>query len=354
MRGVDEVLAEAAAAYGPGLRTAVADLPEVVRGAVELHFGWRSADGTGAERGRGESTATVAGKGVRPALALLSCEALGGRAEAGLAAAVAVELVHNASLIHDDVVDGDEVRRDRPALWTELGVPAAVLAGDALFFLAIQVLDRAAGRGGAGRAPGGVAGGIVGVLTGALLDLVEGEYRDTLMDGGSTAGAAEAWAVASGKTGALIAASCELGALAAGAEPAQVGHMRAFGRQVGAAFQLVDDLLGIWGDPARTGKPTGSDLAARKKTLPVMAALASDTPAGAELRALYGRPGPLSPDEIARATCWVEDAGGRAWAMAEAELRVRQGIAALRAAGPAPVPAAELTALAGFLLHRDS
>ncbi|WP_308378063.1 polyprenyl synthetase family protein [Streptomyces sp. ISL-98] len=284
------------------------------------------------------------GKAIRPALALAACEAVGGERAAGIPAAVAVELVHNASLLHDDIIDGDRLRHGRPALWALLGVPAGILTGDALFFLSVQVLSEAP-------PPLGTLG--VGRLTLAVQELVHGEYVDTLLESRPTASVSECAAMAGGKTGALIAASCALGALAGEAGPEREEHLREFGAHVGAAFQLIDDVMGIWGDPKQTGKPAGADLAARKKTLPVAAALAADHPAGRALTERYAHHGPLSPAEIRQTAQWVEEAGGRAWAARQAARHREQALSHLTAARPAPTAAAELAALADFVTHRD-
>ncbi|MEU9113273.1 polyprenyl synthetase family protein [Streptomyces sp. NPDC048483] len=284
------------------------------------------------------------GKAVRPALALLACEAVGGERLQGVPAAVAVELVHNASLLHDDIIDGDRLRRGRPALWALLGVPAGILAGDALFFLAVQVLADA---------PPPLDGRGARQLTAAVQELIGGEYTDALLETRSAVSLADCTAMAADKTGALIAASCALGALAGGAGMTRVGHLRAFGAHVGVAFQLVDDLLGIWGDPARTGKPARSDLASRKKSLPVAAALASDGAAGRELSRLYDRREPLSQAQLERAAELVEAAGGRAWAAGEARRHIGAALDSLHAADPARTPAQELTALAQLITDRD-
>ncbi|MFE0063142.1 polyprenyl synthetase family protein [Streptomyces sp. NPDC059003] len=336
VRDARQILRDTGRETFPVLRAAADRLPAGIRHPVGVHFGWWDQAGRPLENS--------AGKAVRPALALLACEAVGGARSAALPAAVAVELVHNASLLHDDIIDGDRLRRGRPALWALSGVPAAILAGDALFFLAVQAVSEA---------PPPLDGAGPGLLTAAVQDLIDGEYTDTLLEGRSAVSVEECVAMAAGKTGALIAVSCALGALAGGADAERVGHLRAFGAHVGAAFQLVDDLLGIWGDPARTGKPAGADLAARKKSLPVTAALATDGAAGRELSLLYADPGPLSPAELARAAQLVEAAGGRFWAAQEADRHIQQALAQLTAARPGEVAAAELTALAHLISSRN-
>ncbi|WP_020636141.1 polyprenyl synthetase family protein [Amycolatopsis alba] len=158
--------------------------------------------------------------------------------------------------------------------------------------------------------------------------------------------------MAAGKTAALLNAACGLGALLGGGTPAQVQCLHQSGEHLGMAFQLVDDLLGIWADPAVTGKPVGADLAVRRKSLPVVAALDSATDAGEELAALYRLDRPLSAKEIARATDLVEQAGGRSWAQQRAEYHLDQALRSLRQADPAPVGATALSTLAGTLAHR--
>jgi geranylgeranyl diphosphate synthase type I len=302
------------------------------------HFGWPAtmdADGLVSPGG---------GKALRPALVLLCCQAMGGQEAAGLPAAVAVELLHNASLLHDDIIDGDRTRRGRPALWATAGVPAAILTGDALLFLAIQTLAQTGG-------PLLTTG--VEVLIGAAQQLISGEYADVLLAEQTTAQLKETQAMAQAKTGALIAMACRLGALAAGADIRRVEHFGAFGALVGEAFQLTDDLLGIWGDPIQTGKPVGSDLRARKKSLPVSYALASAGPAGRELAELYARPTPLTDEEVAHAARLVEEAVGREWSEHRAVRRTTQALRFLEAAQPEPVVAQEITELVSLLTRRD-
>jgi geranylgeranyl diphosphate synthase type I len=159
--------------------------------------------------------------------------------------------------------------------------------------------------------------------------------------------------MAQAKTGALLGAACALGAQYAGAGAEAVEAMDAFGREVGLAFQLVDDLIGIWGDPAVTGKPAGSDLAARKKSLPVVAALASPGPAAAELAALYRTPGALSPQQIHAAADAVDRAGGRAWAHLQAADHMSAAIDHLTRAAPDLDAAGDLLTLVELVTRRD-
>jgi geranylgeranyl diphosphate synthase type I len=159
--------------------------------------------------------------------------------------------------------------------------------------------------------------------------------------------------MAAGKTAALIAGACALGAISAGARPVQVTDLRAFGHHLGLAFQIVDDLLGIWGDSRTTGKPAGADLRSRKKSLPVVAALASGTRAGDDLAVLYHRNGPLTDAELAQTARLIEEAGGREWAEREADRQRRHASRHLAAAALDLDGARVLLSLADLVTHRD-
>jgi geranylgeranyl diphosphate synthase type I len=159
--------------------------------------------------------------------------------------------------------------------------------------------------------------------------------------------------MAQAKTGALMGCACALGALSASDDERSIGPARAFGEQLGFAFQLIDDILGIWGDPAVTGKPVHSDLSSRKKSLPVVAALTSGTEAGSELAALYGGTGPLPDDDLASAVALVTAAGGRRWAEAEASRQLEGALAELHGFGVSARATAELEALARLVTTRD-
>ncbi|RMI46648.1 polyprenyl synthetase family protein [Actinomadura harenae] len=306
-------------------------MPDSMARIAAYHFGWEDAEG--------EPARADGGKVLRPALTLLCAEAVGGTAQAALPAAVAVELVHNFSLLHDDVMDGDLTRRHRPTAWNVFGAGAAILAGDALLARALELL--------AGPGEG------VAVLSRAVLELVEGQSSDMSFERRSDVGLAECVQMADRKTGALIGASCGLGALVGGGSAERAARLTAFGHRLGLAFQLVDDLLGIWGDPATTGKAAHSDLRSRKKSLPVVAALTSGTAAGGELAALYHQDRPLGDAERVRAAELVEAAGGREWARARAAELVDEALAELDASRPVGAAADHLRDLAGLVTTRD-
>ncbi|AEW97379.1 MULTISPECIES: polyprenyl synthetase family protein [Streptomycetaceae] len=315
----------------PELRAAVARFAAPVRTVAGYHFGWWD------EAGR--ATQVGWGKGIRGALVLSGARALGGRVSEAVPVAAAVELVHNFSVVHDDVMDGDRTRRGRATAWSVFGARRAVSAGDAMLAAAWDL----------------VAGGYPAAreLSDALRALVAGQSADLTFEGRDDVGLAECVAMAAGKTASLLAAAGALGALAAGAEPARVAALRRFGHHLGLAFQLVDDLLGIWGDPAVTGKASGADLRRRKKTLPVVAALTAGTPAADRLGELYRGRGPLAEPRIPEAARLVREAGGGDWAHREALRRRELARTELSAARPSPTGARALDLIADLVTHRD-
>ncbi|MGP4014368.1 polyprenyl synthetase family protein [Saccharopolyspora sp. 5N708] len=318
----------------PALRDAVSELSAFIEQMVGYHLGWWDQNGRPGD--------AVQGKALRPTLVLLSATAMGGEVSDATPAAAAVELVHNFSLLHDDVIDGDLIRHHRPTAWAVFGTDRAIVAGDAMLALAVRTVLR-----------GPSAASAAKRLSSCVVSLCDGQAKDVAFERRPDVSLGECLAMAADKTAALLACSCGLGALSAGARPAQVDAMRAFGHELGMAFQLVDDLLGIWGDPAVTGKPAGADLARRKKSLPVVAALTSDTAAGRELSSVYDGDGPLNTDQIARAADLVEAAGGRAWAARQAADRLADAAAYLHAAECAPAAHADLLTLARLITRRD-
>jgi len=319
----------------PRLRSAVDRLPASARDVVGYHFGWLDEWGRPANRSPG--------KLLRPALTILCAEAVGSTANRAVDAAVAVELVHNFSLLHDDVMDVDPTRRHRPTVWSLFGVPAAILAGDALLALAVEVL--------AETSEGPL--GSVSTLCAALQELIDGQFRDVSFERRGDVTVDDWLAMAGGKTAALLRCACELGASHGGGTTTQVAALAQFGWHLGVAFQVVDDLLGIWGDPSETGKPTLSDLRARKKTLPVVAALADTGMWSKRLAEMYLRPGPLDEQDLASVAALVDLAGGRDWAQTDAERRLRLALGHLTQAHPVRDAYHALVAVAALVTRRD-
>lgn len=300
---------------------------------IGYHFGWHDE--------AGHPVGTDGGKAIRPTLALLAAEAIGADATVAVPGAVAVELVHNFSLLHDDVMDGDLTRRHRPAAWTVYGVPATILAGDALLNLAFGLLARSSQPAAATL-----------MLSSALDRLVEGQSADLVLEKREAVDLGECIDTAAGKTGALLGCACAIGGLLGQGGPWQIERLAAFGTEIGMAFQHVDDLLGIWGDPTITGKPVYSDLASRKKSLPVTSALVSGTSAGDELAALLGTGRPLTDLELAHAATMIEAAGGRQWSQQRAAAHVASARQLLTAGFEARATE-EMLAIARLIADRD-
>ncbi|WP_255951939.1 polyprenyl synthetase family protein [Streptomyces odontomachi] len=304
-------------------------------------LGWCDTSGT-------PDGAASQGKGLRQALAVLAAEAVGADPLVARPAAVAVELVHVFSLLHDDIMDGDPTRRGRAAMWSAYGIGPAILTGDALHALAVQCLART---------PGPRTAQAVRRLSDTLLALVHGQADDLrfarLPWSGPTAVRLDDYrTMAEHKTGTLLGCAAALGAELGDAPDATVAAFDQAGRHLGVAFQVVDDLLGIWGDPHTTGKPVHGDLKERKKTYPVLAALATGGPAARELLALLQAPGPLDAPSASRAAALVAEAGGQAAGRAEARDHLARATGLLDQAGLRPGPVRELRTLIGSLLDR--
>ena len=224
------------------------------------------------------------GKALRPTLTLLLGEALGASLANALPLGVAVQLVHDFSLLHDDIVDGDRSRRGQPALWVRDGMPSALNAGDALLTAAFSAIAAA-------DLPPQTSRRAVLHLSGATLEMVGGQQADIAATGAPPDNLPQYLEMVERKTGALMGAASALGAIAAGASPATVAACERFGRTLGVAFQLRDDVLGVFGDSAETGKPVGNDLLRGKQGLPMVLALTGNGQLGQTARAWLKPPG---------------------------------------------------------------
>jgi len=239
--------------------------------------------------------------------------------------------VHNFTLLHDDVMDRDRVRRHRATAWTVFGVADAILAGDALLALATQCLAEVSPA---------CCASAVRALSRCTTELCHGQSLDVSFEQRDRIEMDECLTMAAAKTGALLDCAYSHGALAGGANARQVQLLGDFGRRLGLALQLVDDLLGIWGDQLVTGKPVYSDLMSRKKSLVVTAAMNSGTAPGQMLAELYQRPQPFDPDELPRIADLIETTGAREWADRRAAHEITVAAESLVAANCEPEGAA--------------
>jgi len=226
-----------------------------LREMLNYHLGW-TVPGAGPK---------AAGKRIRPLFLLLVSEAVGGVWQKSLPAAAAVEVLHNFSLVHDDIEDRSETRRGRETLWKMHGIPLALNAGDAMFSLAFRAMQKLSRS-----HSSDVSLQAYHLFTNACLALTKGQHLDISFENAENTQVDDYLVMIQGKTGALLSTSAELGALLGGA-PVKLQQTYAdLGKNIGLAFQVYDDYLGIWGDSEVTGKSNSSDLLARKKSLPIL------------------------------------------------------------------------------------
>jgi geranylgeranyl diphosphate synthase type I len=236
------------------LDEAAIDGDDSLRRMLRFHMGWEDNE-----------IFAPQGKRVRPLLVCLCADAVGGEWRSALPAAAAVEILHNFSLIHDDIEDHSETRRGRTTLWKIHGVPLALNAGDAMFTLVFFSLTKLSPS----HSPTTYLQANE-ILSRACLNLTKGQHLDISFENWDKVSTQDYFKMITGKTAALLAAGAEIGALLGGAELSIQAGYHELGLNLGLAFQIHDDILGIWGDPKVTGKSASTDLLTRKKTLPIL------------------------------------------------------------------------------------
>ncbi len=333
LRWVEAEMRELLAAPEPAVRGHYA--------IMQYHMGWLDAGLAPAQM--------PSGKRVRPLLCLLACAAAGGDPVRAVPAAAGLELLHNFSLLHDDIEDASPTRRGRPTAWTIFGMSQACNAGDGMFSLAHAAFFRLQ-RGGV---PAEIALAALERFSAMCVRLTEGQYLDMAFEGRLDVSADEYFDMIAGKTGALLAASPEIGALLAGAAPPVVAAYRRFGAALGRAFQLRDDVLGIWGDEEITGKSAASDILSKKKSLPVLHGLAHPD-VGPALRSRYAGPDFTAAD-VPAILALLDAAGARTFVQAQVAAASAEAQAALDELTPDAVraPHAALGELLDALVERQ-
>ena len=321
----------------PELVNSVKKLSNELLPVIEYHFGWKTIKGIEAP----EDT----GKRLRPSLAVLSAEAVGRDMEVAIPGAVAVELIHNFSLIHDDIIDGDKERRHRPSAWTAFSIEDALIAGDALHTLAFQVLleENTPERVQAARR-----------LVDATTTMISGQAADMTFDDLPTISFEECLKMEAAKTGALLGYSSSVGAILSGADENTCNALEVFGYELGLAYQAVDDVLGIWGDPKITGKPAGNDLREKKKSMPVSIVLSANNSDSEKLLEIFSTTEDLDEEQIVKASALIENAGGREATLEEADKHLKRAIEFLNNADIRKETFCELEEIAHFVVNRDS
>ena len=268
--GVPDAIARHREAIEAALSEALAPDASPLTAPGRYVMGWQAVDGTPLITG---------GKRIRPALTIVAAEIFGGNPLDAMPGAVAIELIHNFSLVHDEIQDQDDVRHGRPTAYTVWGPGQAINLGDFLYARAIRSLT--AGPGDVSRRMGALD-----VLLGAVEGMIGGQWRDISFEDREAVSVDEYIDMIRGKTGVLLGAALQMGAILGGANPRQAQTMGDWGVKLGLAFQSVDDYLGIWGDQSLTGKTTTGDIARRKKTLPLIHAM-NDPDGGALIRSAF-------------------------------------------------------------------
>jgi geranylgeranyl diphosphate synthase type I len=240
------------------LRDSLSQQHSDVYDMLRYYMGWVDENGRPHE--------AMEGKALRPTLCLFACEAVGGALEMAMPSAVALEFIHNFSLIHDDIQDRDEIRHNRKTLWAVWGDPKALVAGNVLRVVADECLHQLLDSGlDYDRA---LAAGTL--LTEAYLEMIEGQYLDLQFEGRHDISMSDYLNMISRKTGALIRCSLNLGAVVGAQEQGVADAFKESGRAMGYVFQIIDDVLGVWGDEETTGKPVGADIRRKKNSYPVV------------------------------------------------------------------------------------
>jgi len=322
------------------LEKAIDSCPPALRNILRYHMGWQDE--------HGQSCSRESGKFIRSTLCLLSCQAVGGDTSQAMPAAAAVELIHNFSLIHDDIEDASYERHHRPTVWKLWGQSQAINAGDAMFTLAYLALLELKGK---GIADEKVASSTE-MLSLACSDLCEGQYLDVEYENRRDITVEDYLDMAAKKTAALFAVSTSLGAYLGNEDSKLVDFFHLFGKELGIAYQICDDMLGIWGVEESVGK-SASDISQRKKTLPVVYGLqSSDGEARKRLEKLYSQKS-IEGEDITEVTKILDQSGARDYAENLAEQYYYKALAHLEATGLDTSRQAPLKEAACFILKRD-
>lgn len=303
----------------------------LLRSILRYHIGRTDADGR---------PATEGGKLLRPRLLLFIAEDLGASLEKAVSAAVGLEMIHAFSLLHDDIQDGDRTRRGRPAAWTLWGVPQAINAGDLLHALAIRTALRSGEH-------------AADLLLAATEEMIEGQSEDLQFERRNVS-LGSYLEMIDKKTGALLTAALEIGAVLAQAPESVRRHLRTLGQSMGRAFQIQDDLLGIWGDSDRVGKPSGSDIRRRKITYPMLLAFERATGSGRELlETTCVQQAPLTDAQVEQVVLLITTLGVQQAAEAAVHDALNDATLALQSVPLSPAGHEEMNRFLGYLGRRD-
>ena len=326
---------------GGALRSALSQDGSRVFEMLRYYMGWVDVDGN--------PCIATEGKALRPTLCLFACEALGASQHKAMPAAVALELIHNFSLIHDDIQDRDETRHHRPTLWAVWGAPKALVAGNVLRVLADMSLD--------GLVDEGLESDRVivasNLLTEAYLETIMGQYLDLSYEGLPDITMQDYLNMISLKTGALIRCALNLGAVIGTRDTETVNAFRSCGQSLGYMFQIRDDLLGVWGDEEITGKPVGADIRRKKNSFPVVYAMSQANPEDKQLIADIYQADYVAEDDVAKVLDIMDRAKAYEYAEGVIAAHGDSALEALAMVELSPDSRQELEELVHFLLVRQ-
>ena len=300
---------------------------------LTYHMGW-TGEGAGPK---------ATGKRIRPLLVLLTTAACKSEWLHAVPAAAAVELVHNFSLVHDDIQDNSEKRRGRKTAWKIWGMPMGINIGDALFVMSNQAIMDLRGH-----YPAETVVKAATVLHNTCLDLTRGQFLDMSYEERNDLGVEDYWPMIAGKTAALLSACCHIGSILGVADESRQDAYRSFGHAVGLAFQIQDDILGIWGDEAITGKSAASDLLEGKKSLPVLHGLSQ----GGRFAERWAK-GPIQPTEVEELAQLLASEGSYEYTHGMSRQMTTLALNNLREADPQGEAGEALMELANKLINRE-
>ncbi len=301
---------------------------------LTYHMGW-TGEGAGPD---------ATGKRIRPMVVLLVVASRKPEWLHASPAAAAIELVHNFSLVHDDIQDNSDKRRGRTTVWKKWDMPQAINVGDALFVISNQaILDLAKNY------SANMVVRAAGVLHNACLDLTRGQYLDMAYENRNDLSIEDYWKMIEGKTAALLSACTQIGAILGGADDEAIDQYRIFGRDLGLAFQVQDDILGIWGNEALTGKSTTSDLVEGKNSLPILYGISQKGKFAQRWSASA-----IHPSEVVDVAQMLVNEGARDYAQRAAERMTNQALETLEKVNPKNEAGHALVDLTNKLLNRES
>ncbi|MCH8309463.1 MAG: polyprenyl synthetase family protein [Chloroflexi bacterium] len=329
------------ASISSSLRDGLAQRHSEVYDMLRYYMGWVDENGRPHE--------AMEGKALRPTLCLFACEAVGGAVEMAMPSAVALEFIHNFSLIHDDIQDRDETRHNRKTLWAVWGDPKALVAGNVLRVVADECLHQLL-ESGLDHERALSAGSL---LTEAYLEMIEGQYLDLQYEGRHDIAMSDYLNMISRKTGALIRCSLNLGAVVGAHEQGVADAFKECGRAMGYVFQIIDDVLGVWGDEETTGKPVGADIRRKKNSFPVVYTMEmADHKDQQMLNEIYDKE-VLDDTDVESVLEVMERLNVRDHAQNAAEMYAEAAMASLAPIELSPQARREVEDLTQFLLVRD-